>query len=99
MWDEMQQGVAAQRADGERHQEAKEEFKEDFAHERDEDDAKQRQQADDGDGDEAAEPRCKHTHRSGGLMPLPPHISPTGEPNVYLVPSVLMMLITFSFKK
>ena len=56
--DEVQEGVAAQRADGQRHQEAEEELEEDSVHERDEDDAEQRQHADDGDGEEAADPRC-----------------------------------------
>lgn len=54
----MKKGIATQRADSQRHQEAEEELEKNFAHERDEDDAEQRQQADDGDGDEAAEPRC-----------------------------------------
>lgn len=58
VWDEMKKGVAAQRADSQRHQEAEEELEKNSAHERNEDDAQQRQQADDGDGDEAAEPRC-----------------------------------------
>lgn len=58
MGDEVQEGVAAQRAHGQRHQEAEEELEENFVHERDEDDAEQRQQADDGDGEEPADPRC-----------------------------------------
>lgn len=61
MGDEMKEGVAAQRADGQRHQEAEEELEENSVHERDEDDAQQREQADDRDGDEAADPRC-NTH-------------------------------------
>lgn len=59
MWDEMKEGVAAERADGQRHQEGEQKLEEDVAHQRDEDDAEQRQQADDGDGDEAADPRCR----------------------------------------
>lgn len=58
----MKEGVAAQRADGQRHQEAEEELEEDLVHERDEHDAEQRQQADDGDGDDAADPRCQRTN-------------------------------------
>lgn len=60
--DEMQEGVAAQRADGERHQEAEEELEENSVHERDEDDSDQREQADDGDGQKPADPRCA-THQ------------------------------------
>lgn len=60
--DEVQEGVSAQRAHGQRHQEAEQELEEDFVHERDEDDAEQRQQTDDGDGEEAAKPRCKQTN-------------------------------------
>lgn len=62
VWDEVKQGVAAQRAHRQRHQEAEQELEEDFAHERDEDDAEQREQADDGDGDEAAQPGCRQQH-------------------------------------
>ena len=47
--DEMKEGVAAQRADGQRDQEAEEELEENSVHERDEDDAEQGEQADDGD--------------------------------------------------
>lgn len=56
--DEVQEGVATKRADSQRHQEAKEELEENSVHERDEDDAQQREQADDGDGDEPADPCC-----------------------------------------
>lgn len=56
--DEMKEGVAAQRADSQRHQEAEEELEENSVHERDEDDAEQGEQADDRDGDEPADPRC-----------------------------------------
>lgn len=59
VWYEMQEGVAAQRADGQRHQEAEEELEENPVHERDEDDSGQRQQADDRDGHEPADPRCR----------------------------------------
>lgn len=59
----MQEGVSAQRSHGQRHQEAEQELEEDFVHERDEDDAEQRQQTDDGDGEEAAKPRCKQTNK------------------------------------
>lgn len=55
---EVQEGVAAQRSHGQRHQEAEEELEEDPVHERDEDDAEQGEHADDGDGDEAADPGC-----------------------------------------
>lgn len=55
----MKEGVAAERADGQRHQEREQKLEEDVAHQWDEDDAEQRQQADDGDGDEAADPRCR----------------------------------------
>lgn len=58
MRDEMKEGVAAQRADGQRHQEAEEELEENSVHERDEDDAEQGEQADDRDGDEPADPGC-----------------------------------------
>lgn len=56
--DEVQEGIAAQRAHSQGHQEAEQELEEDPVHERDEDHAQQRQQADDGDGEEAAGPRC-----------------------------------------
>lgn len=56
--DEVQEGVAAQRADGQRHQEAEEELEENFVKEWDEEDPDQCQQADDGDRDKAADPRC-----------------------------------------
>ncbi len=58
MGDEMEEGVAAQCTDGQRHQEAEEELEENSVHERDEDDAEQGQQADDRDGNEPADPRC-----------------------------------------
>lgn len=67
MWDEVQQGVAAQRAHGQRHQEAEQELEEDLPHERHEDDAEQREQADDGDGDEAAQPGCRRTQSPASL--------------------------------
>lgn len=56
--DEVQKGVAAERAHGQRNQEAKQELEEDFVHERHEHHAQKRQQADDRDGQEAAQPRC-----------------------------------------
>lgn len=58
MRNEVQEGVAAQRSHGQRHQEAEQELEEDSVHERDEEDAQQGQRADDGDGDEAADPGC-----------------------------------------
>lgn len=65
----MKEGVAAQRADSQRHQEAEEEVEENFVHERDEDDAEQGEQADDGDGDEAADPRCNRAVRKNTSAP------------------------------
>lgn len=55
---EVQEGIAAQRADCQRHQEAEKELEENSVHERDEDDPEQREQADDGDGNEPTDPRC-----------------------------------------
>lgn len=54
---EVQEGVSAQRAHSQRHQEAEQELEEDAVHQRDEHHASQGQQADDGDGDKAAGPR------------------------------------------
>lgn len=65
----MKEGIAAQRADSQRHQEAEEEVEENFVHERDEDDAEQGEQADDGDGDEAADPRCNRAVRKNTSAP------------------------------
>lgn len=62
MWDEVQKCVTAERADGQGNQEAEKELEEDVAHQGDEDDAQQRQQANDGDGDKSTHPGCTHTH-------------------------------------
>lgn len=64
VWDEVQKGVTTQCAHGQGNQEAQQELEEVVAHQGDEDDAQQRQQADDGNGDKAAHPGCKHTHRA-----------------------------------
>lgn len=56
MWDEVQEGVAAQRAHSQRHQEAEQELEENSVHQRDEHDAQQGQQADHCDGDEPPDP-------------------------------------------
>lgn len=65
--DEVEEGVAAQRADRQRHQEAEEELEEDPVHERDEDDPDQGQQADDGDGGDAADPGWNARRQAEGL--------------------------------
>lgn len=71
MGQQVEQGVAAQGAHGQRHQEGEQELEAGLVDDGHQHHAQQRQQADDGDGDEAPQPHHGCRQREGSCYHMP----------------------------